>query len=220
MLQRESFENVTTTYTPPTRQVDSQMAPQEKQRFESDDVDHLMRNAELRDELEPYYDEAICRVNVRDFSTAKENEFLASMLAWERAPVLPISDWFEPRLTLPHPEALTGENDRAAILHDVLWETIYRLFEKRIVLDFTDHLSDRELYTLIYRDILPSQEKKLDSVDSYLHWDCVDACGNPEIWLKFYASEEDREEWSREFNDVPPPRQSCPHPRQLPRRPL
>jgi hypothetical protein len=196
------------------------MPPQEKQKFESDEVDHLMRNAELRDELEPYFDEAICRVNVRDFSTPKENEFLASMLAWERAPVLPIADWFEPRLSLPHPEEVAGDEDGETRLHDLLWETIYKLFEKRVVLDFTDHLSNRELYTLIFRDILPSQEKKLDAVDSYLHWDCVDASSNPETWLTYYASEEDREEWAREFDDVPPPGQSPPYPRQLPRRPL
>jgi hypothetical protein len=43
------------------------------------------------------------------------------------------------------------------------------LFEQRIVLDFTDHLTDRQLYTLIYRDILPSPEKKIDNLSSYLH---------------------------------------------------
>ncbi|MFP6659201.1 MAG: hypothetical protein VB853_13545, partial [Pirellulales bacterium] len=62
----------------------------------SDEVDHLIRNAELRDELEPYFDESIGRINVQEFSTPQENEFLESMLAWERAPVLPISDWFSP----------------------------------------------------------------------------------------------------------------------------
>ena len=109
-----------------------------------DEVEHLLRNAQLRDELEPYFDESIVRVNVAEVPTPVENEFLASMLAWERAPVLPISEWFEPKLTLPPPETLSdGE------LHDLLWQTIHKLFAKRIVLDFTDHLSDRALYCLI-----------------------------------------------------------------------
>ena len=30
-----------------------------------DEVEELLRNAELRDELEPYYDESISRVNVQ-----------------------------------------------------------------------------------------------------------------------------------------------------------
>ena len=64
----------------------------------SDDIDHLLLNARLRDELEPFLDESIDLVNVSHMSTPKENEFLASMLAWERAPVLPISQWFNPEL--------------------------------------------------------------------------------------------------------------------------
>ena len=63
-----------------------------------DDVKELLLNAELRDELEPYYDEAISRVNVQSLPISVENEFLASMLAWERAPVLPIYRWFDPEL--------------------------------------------------------------------------------------------------------------------------
>ena len=50
----------------------------------ADELEQLLRNAELRDELEPYYDESISRVNVQRLPLAAENEFLASMLAWER----------------------------------------------------------------------------------------------------------------------------------------
>jgi len=185
-----------------------------------DEVDHLLRNAELRDELEPYLDEAIGRVNVKVFSTPKENEFLASMLAWERAPVLPIAEWYSPPLVPPHPEEFAADAAGDADLHRVLWDIIYKLFEKRIVLDFTDHLSDRELFCLIYRDILPSQEKKIDAAISFLHWDCADASGNPEIWLRFYASNRQREEWAVEMDEPLPPRQAPPYPRRLPKRPL
>lgn len=196
------------------------MSQPETQSFDFDDVDHIMRNAELRNQLEPYFDEAICRVNVGSFSTAKENEFLASMLAWERAPVLPIAAWFEPPLELPFPDTFAEDEEGERQLHDLLWETIYHLFEKRIVLDFTDHLSDRELYCLISRDILPSEEKKLDTTDSYLHWDCADASRHPLVWLSYYASEAEREEWIREHNRLAPPRETAPYRRQLPRRPL
>ena len=71
-----------------------------------DEVDQLLRNAELRDELERYFDESISRVNVQHFSLAAENDFLAAMLAWEQAPVLPIYRWFEPELRPPRPDAL------------------------------------------------------------------------------------------------------------------
>ncbi|MFP6693659.1 MAG: hypothetical protein VB875_11605 [Pirellulales bacterium] len=186
----------------------------------SDEVDHLIRNAELRDELEPYFDESIGRINVQEFSTPQENEFLESMLAWERAPVLPISDWFSPQLEIPSPDEFELSEEGELALHEVLWKTIYELFENRIVLDFTDHLKDRELYCMIYRDILPSQEKKLNDIHSYLHWDCADTSGNQEIWLRYYATDEERETWAEETADVPPPREPPPCPRTLPRRPL
>jgi hypothetical protein len=180
-----------------------------------EEVEHLLRNAQLRDELEPFFDESLAHINTGEIPTPVENEFLASMLAWERAPVLPISRWFEPELRLPAPEALPD-----AALHDALWNAVHQLFEKRIVLDFTDHLSDRELYCLIYRDILPAHEKKIDSGDNYLHWDCADVGDDPHVWLTYYATAAERQSWAEEFAAPLPPALAAPYPRRLPRRPL
>ena len=63
---------------------------------QASELDELMRNAELRDEPEPYYDESISRVSIQQLPLTVENEYLASMLAWEVAPVLPIYRWFDP----------------------------------------------------------------------------------------------------------------------------
>ena len=189
------------------------MARKEQQM--SEDVEHLLLNAQLRDELEPLYDESIGRVNAEIMSTSTENEFLASMLEWERAPILPISQWFAPELMLPHPESLSDDE-----LHEKMWNTIQALFDKRIVLDFTDHLTDRELYCMIFRDILPAHEKKIDRANNRLHWDCANAGGNPDIWLRYYASEEDRQNWASETGGSLPPREEPPNRRRLPRTPL
>lgn len=179
------------------------------------EFDALMRNAELRNALEPFFDDAILHINSDEIPTEVENEYLAGMLAWERAPVLPISQWFEPELKLPKPETLDDEQ-----LHEHLWDVVQRLYDRRIVLDFTDHLTDRQLYCLIYRDILPSPEKKVDLTTSYLHWDCADASGDPEIWLRYYATPEERETWLEE-NDVTelPVSEAVPFPRRLPHEP-
>ncbi|OHB79196.1 MAG: hypothetical protein A2W31_07800 [Planctomycetes bacterium RBG_16_64_10] len=181
----------------------------------AEDVEHLLRNAQLRDELEPLYDESIGRVNAEVMPTPVENEFLESMLAWERAPMLPISQWFQPELRLPRPETLSPQQ-----LHDLLWETIHRLFELRIVLDFTDHLSDYELYCLIYRDILPTHEKKIDRSTNYLHWDCAGTDRDPETWLRYYASDRERRDWASELDRPLPPHERPPYPRHLPKAPL
>lgn len=181
----------------------------------SDDVDRLLLNAQLRDALDPLYDESICRVNAEMMSTGEENEFLLSMLEWERAPILPISEWFDPQLNLPHPEDLDDED-----LRRELYTVIGRLFEKHVVLDFTDHLSDRQLYCLVYRDILPAHEKMIRRRNNYLHWDCANVDGDPELWLRFYATDEERQAWSAENDGYLPPTEDPPHPRDLPRAPL
>jgi len=181
-------------------------------RPQPDEVDQLLRNAELRDELERYFDESISSVNVRQFTLAAENEFLAAMLAWEQAPVLSIGRWFEPELRPPRPDVL-GDND----LHEILWDVIRKFYQKRIVLDFTDHLCDRELYRLIYRDILPAREKKIDWPNNYLHWDCTGS--DPEVWLQYYASEEERADWAETYRQPLPPRLPRPYKRRLPHEP-
>lgn len=179
-----------------------------------DEVEQLLRNAQLRDDLEPFFDESIEKLNSHELPTPIENELLASMLAWERAPVLPIAQWFSPELKIPAPEEM---NDGQ--LHDQLWATVEQLFAKRIVLDFTDHLSDRQLYTLIYRDILPSLEKKIENPRNYLHWDCSDAGSDEDVWLRFYANAEDRELWQSETHGQLPPQELPPFLRDLPREP-
>ncbi|MBN1395584.1 MAG: hypothetical protein JW959_11215 [Pirellulales bacterium] len=179
-----------------------------------DEVEQLLRNAELRDELDRYFDESISRVNVQQFTLAAENEFLAAMLAWEQAPVLPIYRWFDPELRPPRPESL---DDRS--LHKILWNVIDKLYQKRIVLDFTDHLDDRELYCLIFRDILPAREKKLDWPKNYIHWDCTGANRDPDVWLRYYATEEEREDWAERYDQPLPPAFPPPHARDLPGEP-
>ena len=59
----------------------------ESRKPSADDVDQLMLNAQLRNELEPFLDESLDVVDRHRMTTRHENEYLASMLAWERAPV-------------------------------------------------------------------------------------------------------------------------------------
>jgi len=172
-------------------------------------------NAQLRSEIEPFLDESVDLLNLRSLPTAEENEFLASMLAWERAPVLQIRHWFEPELSLPHPDLLEDEE-----LSSHLWDAIHKLHEQRVVLECTEHLSDRQLYCLLYRDILQSYEKKVDLPKNYLHWHCLDPDEEPQLWLKFYASPKERNEWAEETGKPLPPLEPPPFPRKMPRRPM
>lgn len=173
-----------------------------------DEVDLLLANARLRDELEPYRDESIDDPTTKRMPLRQENEYLASMLAWERAPAMPIANWFNPKLELPDPGSLSD-----AQLKRVLWRTIDRLYSQRIVLRFTDHLSDRQLYRVIMRDILPCCEKKVDLPGKYLEWRCVE---DSETWLRFYAGPVERRRYQEEHGEALPPMEPPRFRRSLP----
>ena len=133
----------------------------DSRRSRDGEVEELLRNAELRDELEPFYDESISRVNVQHWPLA----------ARERIPRLDAGLGTGPGaadlpLVRAGIAAAAARRAQRRVLHEILWDVIHKLYEKRIVLDFTDHLTDRELYCLIYRDILPSREKKIDSPET------------------------------------------------------
>lgn len=171
------------------------------------EVDLMIDNARLRDELEPYRDEStdgsVARMPLR-----AENEYLASMLAWERAPALPIAQWFDPPLHLPSPESLDD-----AELRQQLAVVIERLASQDVVLRCTDHLDDRELYRVIYRDILPCCEKKVQLPGKKLQWQCVE---DTDTYLRYYASAVERRRYQEEHQCDLPDSESAPFPRTLP----
>ena len=135
------------------------------------------------------------------------------MLDWEKAPVLPISQWFEPELVLPNHNELDD-----AQLRSRLYQVIDQLHQKRIVLEYTGHLSDRQLYCLVIRDILPAQEKRVSLNGTWLRWQCIDIVEDEESWLRFYANDDERHQWWQE-NLLPlPPRDALPFDRDLPGR--
>jgi len=173
-----------------------------------DEVDLMIDNARLRDELEPYRDESIDDPTMRRMTLPVENEYLASILAWERAPALPIRDWFQPPLQIPAPESLNNET-----LSSVLRQTIARLHSQGIVLSCTDHLDDRELYRVIFRDILHCCEKKVGVQGNQLEWRCVE---DNETWLTYYADAVERRRFQEEYQIELPKARSPRHRRQLP----
>ena len=150
------------------------------------ELDLLLQNAQLRDEIEPFIDESYYMVDLDKMSTRRENEYLSSLLAWEKAPVLPICRWFEPELVVP-PHHTMEDLELKQQLHQL----IGRLYEKNILLLSTGHLSDRQLYCLISRDILPAEEKKVMLPDAYIRWQCLDT-----------DSEECHERSGNKFDDL------------------
>ena len=65
---------------------------------------------------------------------------------------------------------------------------------------------------------MPSHEKKVDLPKNYLHWHCINEEEDVELWLRFYASDEERDQWAAESGRQAPPHQLPPYPRKLPPR--
>ena len=177
----------------------------------SSELDLLMQNARLRDELEPFWDDSVVAIDLERMTTDLENQYLSSLLAWERAPVLPICQWFQPELIMPAPDRLS-EDELRMQMHQV----IGRLYEQNVLLECTGHLADLQLYCLIMRDILQAQEKHVGTPDSVLRWQCYDPVEDEETWLRFYASIDERNAWSDETGLRLPPIERLPFPRRMP----
>jgi hypothetical protein len=182
-----------------------------------ENADAILLNAQLRSELEPYFDESISETGSWQLPLHDENTYLKDMLAWEHAPVLPIYRWFEPELCPRHPSHLSDKE-----ISKQLDDLIECLYEKKIVLDFVDHLSDRELYKLICQNILPMWEKNINKRQDFMHWDCsyIGGVTDPTVWLTYYASDEEREDWAEFYRQPLPSRELPPYPRDLPQDPF
>ena len=90
-----------------------------------------------------------------------------------------------------------------------LSEVIDSLARMRVFLSQTDHLRDRELYTLLWGDTLREPVKDMPLDDSSA-WHIELLSGGSEddtlLYMKYYADEETRRQWLADFPDdkVPP----------------
>jgi len=96
-----------------------------------------------------------------------------------------------------------------------LTNLIWGLNDVGVIIYDTDHLSDRELYKelLDYCDeptmILPAKG------NGGMHWSPIGAYSEEDIqiWLRYYATEEEREEHREQYSEEIPPAELPPYPR-------
>jgi len=103
-----------------------------------------------------------------------------------------------------------------------LKEVIHALASLRCFLEQTDHLNDRELYEWLWSDGLREETPDLTHLEGAWHTSPIGS-GNEEdmeIFLKYYASARERDDWKEQFPTDPlPPKCSLPYDRDrnLPR---
>ena len=177
------------------------------------------RIEQLKQQAAALCGEEMIAIEAENCAPEIEEEFWEQVVAFAQTKrVAPLEVLIKAGLAVPSPDELD-----AGQLAAKLWEVIDGLFLQGIYLEHTNHLSDRELYTQLWSEtlreevVLPAEESGF----SY-HLDLIGSgsAADTFIYLKYYASESERQEWAAEcpaevMPEHEPPR--CDRDRHLPR---
>ena len=111
-------------------------------------------------------------------------------------------------IELPEPDAISD-----ADISRKLWEVIAGLAERRVMLDCSDHLNDREMYEALWKDHLRGETPAIDEIGFTSHIDLV-SCQDDDhgfLYFKYYADDKFREGWSEKDLRFPMPFAMPPH---------
>lgn len=129
-----------------------------------------------------------------------EEEFLRHILEYEKAqPISLLQILQNAGLHVAAPDSL---ND--AELTAKLWEVIERMSSMGAYLLHTNHLSDRELYIYLYTDGLREEATLFPEDPSYAYTLDIAGSGNQEdqeIYFRYYADEDYRNQWRTSWPD-------------------
>ena len=107
----------------------------------------------------------------------------------------------ESGLDLPHPQAMGDEQLTAK-----LWEVIRALARMRVFLSETDHLTDRELYAVLWHQVLREDVPMTDcGATSHVNLLSTGSVADTYLYLKHYADDDWRRHWLAQFPDYEMP---------------
>lgn len=88
-------------------------------------------------------------------------------------------------------------------LRTKLWQLLAELAKLRAYLDQTDHLSDRDLYDVLWRDVLREEVPAIDELGFNHPISLLSNGGEEEtrLYLMYYADDEWRRQWQADFPD-------------------
>lgn len=184
------------------------------------DVDREIRIEKMKRELEEIAGGKMFSGSFGPVPLKMEEAFLEQALAYERAEFDTHFNRLAQRGVAMPPAA---ELDDAA-LSAKLAEVVRELGKLHCFLYDTDHLSDRELYHWLLTSGLRDESPDISGIPGGAWHTSPIGAGTVEdtpIWLKYYASEEDRQRWQLDFPDDPVPVHESPlfdRDRHLPRR--
>lgn len=167
---------------------------------DSNDIDQEIRINELREAAKEAAGGDMTTWESPDMPPELAESFWGNVLAYESAEeTCHFIQLEEMGIELPEPDSLDDE----ALLAK-LWEVINGLAKLDVFLSQTDHLSDRELYEHLWHDSLREITMDLPTDSGWTcHLDILGGCSEEDLHLqlKYYADEEYREQWRRDFPD-------------------
>lgn len=171
---------------------------------ESFDIDQQIRINELRETAREVAGGEMIEWESPDCPPEITEAFWGNVLAYESADETTHFTQLRDRgIELPAPQELSDEE-----LSKKLWEVIHALASMNVFLSTTNHWSDRELYEVLWGDTL--HESTMDFPPGS-GWNChIDflSTGSDEdnqLYLKYYADEEERQRWHTDWPDDPIP---------------
>jgi hypothetical protein len=151
-----------------------------------------------------------------------EEQFLRHVLEYEHAQSITLLELLQNSgLEVAAPDDL----DETALTAS-LWEVIERMSSLGAYLLHTNHLSDRELYTYLYCEGLREEATLFPEDPCFAYMIDLTGSGSEEdnqIYFKYYADEEYRTQWRKDWpDDVIPERETPPFDRdaKLPQAPF
>ena len=177
------------------------------------------RIAKLREEIKKLGGNTM---SLEEMPADLEEEFLRHVLEYEMAEPISLFRLLENSgQEMPLPDDLTDENITTKVS-----DIILAMASMGAYLLHTNHLSDRALYEYLYNDGLREEAVLFPENPSYAYMIDLTGSGSEEdnqIYLKYYADEEHRTQWSRDWpDDIVPDHEDPPfdRDRHLPQSPV
>jgi len=176
---------------------------------EEDDIDREKKIAELKRQAQELAGGKMLEGEAEDTPPEIAEGFWRHVVDYEKAPwTTNFKQLEEAGIQLPAPETLDDEQ-----VTKKLWEVIRALALLRVFLEQTDHLSDRELYTELWSDLLREEVKAMPpDPDGAWHLSPLGGCSDEDMQLdmKYYADDDWRRRFQEEFPDFQMPQHEDP----------
>ena len=181
-------------------------------------VDREIRIEKLRREIDEVAGGEMFSGKIADCDPKVEEAFLENVLALEtRGFVRPFDELVKDGFAFPPPDKLDDTS-----LTGKLEELVRAFASRRLFLEHTDHLSDRELYAWLWYDGLREEMMGFGLPFGNCHLDVLGSWGEDDtrLWLRYYATDDERAEHLQDYPDEPLPPKEKPvsnRDRRLPR---